>query len=130
MISHGPCLVVEGQNADYALRFKSKYFSYQATPWSFRHSKQWPSNNVIDRIISYGSLVIPIGPKTLSENGLLWRLSFSVGEKLLILLFNFNQLLCYGLLKLWLTRKSNSHHCVRTSFCCYFALLCSGYQRK
>ncbi|CAC5373591.1 unnamed protein product [Mytilus coruscus] len=71
-------------------------------------------------IRNYGCLLVPIGPKTLPDNALLWRLSFSVAEKILIFSFNFTQLLCYGLLKLMLKRIVNTQNDVKDLLCSYF----------
>ena len=118
--AHGPCVSNKGQTLDIAFCLRSKYFPYNAIPWVWRHRKQWPPNLVIDRIISSGCLLVPIGPKTISENHLLWRLSFSVAEKLLVHSFNFTQLLCYSLLKLTLKRCVNKNDDVKDLLCSYF----------
>ncbi|XP_052074932.1 uncharacterized protein LOC127712500 [Mytilus californianus] len=117
---HGPCLSNRGNSFDIAYCLRSKYLPHDAIPWVFRCRCQWPPNFVIDRIINYGCLLVPIGPKTVSYNELLWRLSFSVAEKVLIHSFNFTQLLCYGLLKLVLKRIVNTHDVVKDLLCSYF----------
>ncbi|CAC5362072.1 unnamed protein product [Mytilus coruscus] len=117
---HGPCLSTEDQAVDIAICLKSTYFPYQAIPWSYRHRNQWPPNNVIDRIINYGCLLVPIGPKNISDSHLLWRFSFSVAEKQLVHSFNFTQLLCYGLLKLILKCSINTNEDVKDLLCSYF----------
>ncbi|CAC5377587.1 unnamed protein product [Mytilus coruscus] len=83
-------------------------------------------DNFIDRhknsdvIIDYGCLIVPIGPKNSSNDEGLWRLSFSVAEKILVHSFNFTQLLCYGLLKLTLKRIINTNNDVKELLCSYF----------
>ncbi|XP_063436463.1 uncharacterized protein LOC134717895 [Mytilus trossulus] len=56
----------------------------------------------------------------ISDDGSLWRLSFSVQEKILVHSFNFTQLLCYGLLKLSLKHIVNTNHDVKELLCSYF----------
>ncbi|XP_052086501.1 uncharacterized protein LOC127723808 [Mytilus californianus] len=117
---HSPCLSTEDQAVDIAICLKSTYFLYQAIPWSYRHRNQWPTYNVIDRIFNYGCLLVPIGPKNISDSHLLWRFSFSVAEKQLVHSFNFTQLLCYGLLKLILKSSINTNEDVKDLLCSYF----------
>ncbi|VDI47544.1 Hypothetical predicted protein [Mytilus galloprovincialis] len=118
--SHGPCLSDKDQYVDIAFSLRSKCLPYQAIPWSFRHRNQWPPNNVIDNIINNGCLLVPIGPRTVSDNLFLWRLSFSEAEKHLVHSFNFTQLLCYGLLKLTLKRIINEIDDIKDLLCSYF----------
>ncbi|XP_071143312.1 uncharacterized protein [Mytilus edulis] len=118
--THGPCLSDKNQAMDIAFCLRSKYLPYQAMPWILRYRRQWPPNVIIDRIINYGSLVVPIGPRIMLNCNLLWRISFSVAEKQLVHSFNFTQLLCYGLLKLTLKRIVNKNDHVKDLLCSYF----------
>ncbi|VDI64477.1 Hypothetical predicted protein [Mytilus galloprovincialis] len=117
---HGPCVSNESRTLDIAFCLRSKYLPKNAIPWALRHRCQWPTNYVVDKIRNYGCLLVPIGPKVLPYNDLLWRLSFSVAEKMLIHSFNFTQLLCYGLLKLVLKRIINTQGEVKDLLCSYF----------
>ncbi|VDI07353.1 Hypothetical predicted protein [Mytilus galloprovincialis] len=116
---HGPCISNESLTRDHAYCVRSKHLPHNAIPWATRHRCQWPPNFVIDRIINYGCMVVPIGPKTISDSTL-WRFSFSVAEKLLVHSFNFTQLLCYGLLKLTLKHIVNTNNDVKDLLCSYF----------
>ncbi|CAC5425470.1 unnamed protein product [Mytilus coruscus] len=118
--SHGPCLSDDDQSVDYAFCLRSKYLPYSALPWAIRHRLQWPPNNVIDRITNKGCLLVPIGPKTLQDYNILWRVSFSVAEKLLVHSFNFTQFLCYCLLKLTLKYIVNTNKHAEGLLCSYF----------
>ncbi|XP_076084318.1 uncharacterized protein LOC143055059 [Mytilus galloprovincialis] len=118
--THGPCLSTTNQTLDIACCLRSKYLPYQAMPWILRYRRQWPPNVIIDRIINYGCLVVPIGPRIMLNCNLLWRISFSVAEKQLVHSFNFTQLLCYGLLKLTLKRIVNKNDHVKDLLCSYF----------
>ncbi|XP_052080036.1 uncharacterized protein LOC127718122 [Mytilus californianus] len=120
LIQHGPCLSDKDQITDLAYCLRSKYLPYNAVRWATRHRQQWPPNFVIEKALNYGCLLVPIGPKTVSDSDLLWRLSFSVTEKLLVHSFNFTQLLCYGLLKLTLKRIVNTIDVVNELLCSYF----------
>ncbi|CAC5408588.1 unnamed protein product [Mytilus coruscus] len=117
---HGPCVSDKEQTIDIAFCIRSKYLPYNAIPWATRHRGQWPPNFVIDKIMNYGCLLVPIGPKTVSDNRLLWRVSFSVAEKLLVHSFSFTHFLCYGLLKLTLKRIIDTNSAVKGLLCSYF----------
>ncbi|VDI23257.1 Hypothetical predicted protein [Mytilus galloprovincialis] len=117
---HGPCFSDTDQHCDIAICLQSKKLPYIAIPWVTRRRHQWPPNVVIDKIVKYGCLLVPIGPRTTSDNNLLWRLSFSVAEKKLVHSFNFTQLLCYGLLKLTFKRIISTNDGVKDLLCSYF----------
>ncbi|VDI76174.1 Hypothetical predicted protein [Mytilus galloprovincialis] len=119
---HGPCISNANQNVDTAYCLRSRTIPHIAIPWVSRHRLQWPSTFVIDSIINYGCLLVPIGPKTLSHTYCddLWRISFSVAEKSLVHSFNFTQILCYGLLKLTLKKIINTKDEVKDLLCSYF----------
>ncbi|XP_052086552.1 uncharacterized protein LOC127723874 [Mytilus californianus] len=119
-VQHGPCLSDKNQNFDFAFCLRSKYLPYIAVPWSWRYRHQWPPNYVINKIKNNGCLLVPIGPKNVSNCNFLWRLSFSVAEKHLVHSFNFTQLLCYGLLKLTLKHIVNTNDHAKDLLCSYF----------
>ncbi|VDI79280.1 Hypothetical predicted protein [Mytilus galloprovincialis] len=120
MSVHGPCISTSSQSIDLAVCLRSKSLPNSVIPWARRHRHKWPPNFAIDEIVKYGCLLVPIGPRTISDNTLLWRLSFSVAEKQLVHSFNFTQLLCYGLLKLTLKRIINKNDSVKDLLCSYF----------
>ncbi|VDI62176.1 Hypothetical predicted protein [Mytilus galloprovincialis] len=117
---HGPCLSDKNQILDIAFCLQGKYLPQNAISLAFRRRLQWPPDCVIDSIIKYKCLLVPIGPKTKPDDHLLWRLSFSVAEKKLEHSFNFTQLLCYGLLKIMLKRIVNTQNDVKDLLCSYF----------
>ncbi|CAC5406621.1 unnamed protein product [Mytilus coruscus] len=116
---HGPCISNLSKTVDNVYCIRSKYLPHNAIQWTVRHRRQWPPNFVIDRIRSYGCLLVPIGSKTISDS-YLWRFSFSVAEKILVHSFNFTQLLCYCLLKLTFKRIVNADNDVKELVCSYF----------
>ncbi|CAC5368380.1 unnamed protein product [Mytilus coruscus] len=118
--SHGPCLSDKNQITDYAFCIQSQYLPFTAMQWASRYRKQWPPNSAIDKIIKYGCLLVPIGPRTLPDCNVLWRLSFSVAEKQLVHSFNYTQLLCYCLLKLTLKHIVNTNDHAKGLLCSYF----------
>ncbi|XP_071144229.1 uncharacterized protein [Mytilus edulis] len=120
VLTHCPCLSDQNQTVDIAFCLRSKYLPYHAMPWTLRYRRQWPPNAIIDRIINYGCLLVPIGPRIMANCNLLWRISFSVAEKQLVHSFNLTQVLCYGLLKLTLKRIVNTNDDVKDLLCSYF----------
>jgi hypothetical protein len=72
----------------------------QAEQWIYRHRPgQWPPDILIDEIVNYGCILLPIGPKETENNDLLWRISFSMAEKQLSHAMNYTQILCYALMR-------------------------------
>ncbi|VDI35045.1 Hypothetical predicted protein [Mytilus galloprovincialis] len=118
--THGPCLSDQGQHVDFAFCLRSRYLPYSTISWASRYRHQWPPNSTIDKIEQYGCLLVPIGPRTIPDCNILWRLSFSVAEKQLVHSFNFTQLLCYGLLKLTLKHIVNTNKEAEGLLCSYF----------
>ncbi|XP_063405888.1 uncharacterized protein LOC134689849 [Mytilus trossulus] len=118
--THGPCISDKGQNLDVAICLRSKYLPFNAKLWASRPRHQWPPHSTIDKIKKYGCLLVPIGPRTLPDCNILWRLSFSVAEKQLVHSFNFTQLLCYSLLKLTLGHIASTNKDVEGLLCSYF----------
>ncbi|XP_071144204.1 uncharacterized protein [Mytilus edulis] len=118
--SHGPCLSDHSQNVDYAYCLRCNYLPFNAIPWTTRYRLQWPPNSAIDKIKQYGCLLVPIGPRTLPGCNVLWRLSFSIAEKILVHSFNYTQLLCYCLLKLTLTHIINKNKYAEGLLCSYY----------
>jgi hypothetical protein len=56
-----------------------------------RPNTSWPSSELKSKIIDHGILFVPIGCKGSKNEDIEWRLSFSVGEKLLIYSFTHVQ---------------------------------------
>jgi hypothetical protein len=81
---------------------------------------QWPPDILIDEIVNYGCILVPIGPKEIENNDLLWRISFSMAEKQLSHAMNYTQILCYALLKLSLKNIINTYEQVKGLLCSYF----------
>ncbi|XP_076082433.1 uncharacterized protein LOC143053526 [Mytilus galloprovincialis] len=118
--THGPCVSDQQGTIDIAYCLRSKYLPYSIISWALRYRQQWPPNSTIDKIKQYGCLLVPIGPRTIPDCNILWRLSFSVAEKQLVHSFNFTQLLCYCLLKLTLKLIINTNKHVDGLLCSYF----------
>jgi tetratricopeptide (TPR) repeat protein len=97
---HGPCLSDKDGYMDVALTLHSRQWISIANLWVTRSNQSWPSSEVKSQIINHGVLFVPIGSKGSKNEHIEWRLSFSVGEKLLIYSFTHTQLLCYALMKI------------------------------
>jgi hypothetical protein len=118
---HGPCLSDKEEAMDIAFCFHLHSWPQQAEKWSFRHRPgQWPPDTLIDDIVNYGCILVPIGPKEIEHNELLWRISFSMAEKQLSHAMNYTQILCYALLKLSLKNIIDRNDKVKGLLCSYF----------
>ena len=120
--AHGPCLSDKDEAVDMAFCFHLYTWPRQAEQWIYRHRPgQWPTDILINEIINYGCVLVPIGPKEIDNNELLWRISFSMAEKQLSHSMNYTQILCYALLNLSLKNiidrndKVIKVYCVPTS---------------
>ena len=81
---------------------------------------KWPTDILINDIVNYGCILVPIGPKEIDNNELLWRISFSMAEKQLSHSMNYTQILCYALLKLSLKNIIDRNDKVKGLLCSYF----------
>ena len=119
--AHGPCLSDKNEAVDVAFCFHLHSWPRQAEKWLYRHRPcQWPPVKLIDDIVHYGCILVPIGPKVLENNELLWRISFSMAEKQLSHAMNYTQILCYALLKLSLKNIIDRNDQVKGLLCSYF----------
>jgi hypothetical protein len=119
--AHGPCLSDKGEAFDAAFCFHLYSWPRQAAKWIHRHrTGQWPPDILIDNIVNYGCILVPIGPKEIENSELLWRISFSMAEKQLSHSMNYTQLLCYALLKLSLKNIIDRNDKVQGLMCSYF----------
>jgi hypothetical protein len=119
--SHGPCLSDKDESMDLAFCFRLHSWPRQAEQWLYRHRPcQWPPDILIDEIVHYGCILVPIGPKEIENNELLWRISFSMAEKQLSHALNYTQILCYALLKLSLKNIIDRNDKVKGLLCSYF----------
>jgi hypothetical protein len=118
---HGPCLSDKGESEDVALCFHVHTWPRQSEQWIYRHRPgQWPTDILINDIVNYGCILVPIGPKEIDNNELLWRMSFSMAEKQLSHSMNYTQILCYALLKLSLKNIIDRNDKVKGLLCSYF----------
>ena len=119
--AHGPCLSDKDEAMDVAGCFHFHSWPRQAEQWIYRHRPgQWPPEILIDNIVNYGCILVPIGPKEIENSELLWRISFSMAEKQLSHSMNYTQILCYALLKLSLKNIIDRNDKVKGLLCSYF----------
>ena len=119
--AHGPCLSDTHAAMDIAFCFHLHSWPRQAEQWIYRHRLgQWPPDILIDNIVNYGCILVPIGPKEIENSELLWRISFSMAEKQLSHSMNYTQILCYALLKLSLKNFIDRNDKVKGLLCSYF----------
>ncbi|XP_052078030.1 uncharacterized protein LOC127715968 [Mytilus californianus] len=118
-VVHGPCVSDRKGYFDYALCLHSKYWVTSASQWTIRSNNSWPNEKTKQLIINHGVLFVPIGSKGSPHEELEWRMSFSVGEKLLIYTFSHTQLLCYALMKIILKDVINTDSKCKDLLCSY-----------
>ena len=60
----GPCLSDKYEAVDIAFCFHLHTWPRQAEQWIYRHRPgQWPPDILINNIVNYGCILVPIGPK-------------------------------------------------------------------
>lgn len=116
----GPCISTKDGDYDYAYALHSKLWISTAENWITRSKNLWPSNEVKQTIVKHGVLFVPVGYKGSPREELQWRISFNVGERLLIYTFAHTQLMCYRLMKILLKDVLNKLIHVE-----YHELICS-----
>ncbi|VDI60227.1 Hypothetical predicted protein [Mytilus galloprovincialis] len=117
---HGPCISDGDDEYDCAYCLKCDTWISQAKPWVSRPRTEWPSPELISKIISCGVLFVPVGNKGSTNENFEWRISFSVAEKYLIFSFSHTQLLCYAMLKILLKEIIEKHEDLKGLLCSYF----------
>ncbi|VDI58738.1 Hypothetical predicted protein [Mytilus galloprovincialis] len=117
---HGPCVSDESGIVDCAYCLHSKLWIKPAKQWVTRSKNEWPCYYVKQTIVKHGVLFVPIGVKGSAKEDLEWRISFSVGEKMLINTFTHTQLLCYVLMKIVLKDIIDLDRDCKELLCSYF----------
>ncbi|XP_063414863.1 uncharacterized protein LOC134696841 [Mytilus trossulus] len=119
-VLHGPCLSDKKGTSDYAMCIHRTTWIPQASQWITRSNNSWPSYKVKQSIIKHGVLFVPVGVKGSPKEDIEWRISFSVGEKLLINTFTHTKLICYALLKILLKDVIATESECEDLLCSYF----------
>ncbi|XP_076072046.1 uncharacterized protein LOC143043749 [Mytilus galloprovincialis] len=117
---HGPCISDKYGRHDHAFCLHCKTWISQASTWITRSNNSWPRFNVKQSIIKHGVLVVPIGVNGSPKENIEWRISFSVGEKMLISTFTHTQVVCYALLKILLKDVIATYTECSDLLCSYF----------
>jgi tetratricopeptide (TPR) repeat protein len=117
---HGPCLSDKDGCIDIALALQSRQWISIANQWITRSNCSWPSSDVKSQIIEHGVLFVPIGSKGSKNEHMEWRISFSVGEKILIKSFTQTQLLCYALMKILIKDVVNRDRRCKDLICSFY----------
>ena len=119
-VVHGPCVSDKNGYVDIALALQSRQWISIANQWITRSNCSWPSSDVKSHIIEHGVLFVPIGSKGSKNEHFEWRISLSVGEKLLIYSFTHTQLLCYALMKILIKDVVNRDSRCKDLICSFY----------
>ncbi|XP_071171140.1 cyclic GMP-AMP synthase-like receptor 2 [Mytilus edulis] len=120
---HGPSVCHNEVDLDRVYCLQCNTWPFAAKAWLLRNkSIEWPPQEVMENITEQGVLLVPVGSKSSSNevNDLEWRMSFSLSEKVLIHSFNYVQLMCYALLKIYLKEIVNSKKTLSKLLCSYY----------
>ena len=107
ILEHGPSLCFSDDTKEESMHdavpcFHCQQWPIQASGWKMRSPRNWPPKTDVDRIVSAGCEVVPVGFIGSQSRHLEWRLSFALAERQLLCTFNNTQHKCYSLLKMLL----------------------------
>ncbi|KAJ8317542.1 hypothetical protein KUTeg_005446 [Tegillarca granosa] len=121
---HGPCasFKLDGvMEYDSMVCLQCGIWPFEANEWiQRRRIKNWPKQELVKEIAEEGCHLVPIGNPLSEESHMEWRISFSLAEKRLIHSMNHTQILCYGLLKLYLKHVIDAGEGCKGLLCSYF----------
>lgn len=126
-VAHGPCATFKHGDQDKVLEFdimlcfSGTVWPPEAEEWlQRRRINNWPCRELVSNIVKDGFLVVPIGNPKSVEGHMEWRISFSLAEKKLVHSMNHVQIVCYGLLKLYLKHVIELREDCKGLLCSYF----------
>ena len=123
MESHGPC--VSDGVFDFAISLRGNNWPAMAKERLMSCCSQTCLPGPIKQdLLSQGCVYVPVGPRNSSDYDKLWRISFALAERKLILRMNYTQMLCYALLKIVLKEFINQNDSTRELLCSYFMKTC------
>ncbi|XP_033745222.1 uncharacterized protein LOC117330820 [Pecten maximus] len=102
--SNGPSSAFTGmEDKDIVHCFQCNSWPKEANEWITRTRLYgWPHQTLIDKTVSNGFHVVPVGDKCSEDTFLQWRISFAVAERSLVHSFSNIQVKVYTLLKYFL----------------------------
>ena len=123
MDSHGPC--VSDGVFDFAISLPGANWPEIAKERLMNcKSKTWLPDALKEDLLSRGCVYVPVGPRNSADYDKLWRISFALSERQLLLRMTYPQMLCYALLKLVLKEIINKNDSTKELLCSYFMKTC------
>lgn len=120
--THGPC-TTDGER-DFALCIRCPFLPDSVIERFSNRKSKWLKDDFLREILPDGCLMVPIGPRSSEKRNILWRISFSLAEKELMLKMNYAQILCYALLKIFLKEVIEHEENCKELLCSYFLKTC------
>ncbi|KAL3847904.1 hypothetical protein ACJMK2_018795 [Sinanodonta woodiana] len=93
-----------------------------------RRVHNWPNTHQIQNILKYGCFATPVGHPCSAEKHMEWRLSFSLGERILVRSFGDTDMKVYILLKM--VRKTFIQPVLKNAFSSYYCKVCMLWMRE
>ena len=119
-VFYGLCLSDKDGYVDVAFTLHSRQWISIANQWVTRSNSSWPSSHVKSQIIDHGVLSVTIGSKGSKNEHIEWRISFFVGEQILMHSFTITQLLCYALMKFFIKDVANMENRCKDLICSFY----------
>ncbi|XP_053393866.1 uncharacterized protein LOC128555499 isoform X2 [Mercenaria mercenaria] len=120
--SHGPC--ISDGVFDFAISLHGSLWPRIAKQRvTTCTSKRWLSDKLVNELLTDGCMYVPVGPRHY-YSGTLWRMSFAIAEKRLILSMRHIHWLCYGLLKVVFKEGLGKTLTDKDIICSYYLKTC------
>ena len=120
---HGPCTTtIHGHRVhDMAECLSCTSQPSAVQNWVMRCNEyNWPDSVVLERCVSLGCQLAPVGSKESPHEHLEWRISFILMEKTILQSLSHSQFMCYGLLKIYLKEVLGSFEEINDLVSSYF----------
>ena len=122
LVTHGPCCT-DGER-DFAMCIRCPFLPSSVTERFTNRKSKWLKGDFLSEILTDGCLMVPIGPRISEKRSILWRISFTLAERKLMLKMNYAQILCYALLKIFLKEGLEHEDFCKDLLCSYFLKTC------
>lgn len=120
--THGPCC--NNGQCDIAVSIRCPFLPDIVTERFENRKSKWLQEEFQRDMFEEGCLLVPIGPRVSEKRSILWRMSFILAERKMILKMNHAQILCYALLKIFLKEGLEQDDSVKDVLCSYFLKTC------
>ncbi|XP_052244317.1 uncharacterized protein LOC127853664 [Dreissena polymorpha] len=121
---HGPACnrmsAERGIDEDYVNAYYCAHLPSEAMGWIDRtKDKPWPKDDVRKRVIQSGCFIVAVGHKQSKDSRTEFRMSTTLGERILMFDMNISQIKCFVLMKMLMKTIVNEHYkdAIKSFYC-------------